>query len=133
EIEINNLKSMFNFIKRQPPEKIPNYLNSSDAAFLSFADNDLFNMTIPAKLQSYLACGIPIVASAGGESKYILEESKAGYCTETGDSKQLAESIIEMMKLSKDERKLMGKRAREYYEDNFDKDYLLNKMDGYFN
>ncbi|WP_174614767.1 glycosyltransferase family 4 protein [Virgibacillus ihumii] len=128
----NKVDDMFNFIDRQPPEEIPYYISSCDAAFLSFANKELFNMTIPAKLQSYLACGIPIVASAGGESKKLINTSQAGFCTETGNENKLVNSIVKLMHLTENERNLMGERARLYYEENFDKDYLLNKMDKFF-
>lgn len=127
-----NLMTMFNFINRQPAEKIPVFMSHSDAAFLSFADNDLFNMTIPAKLQSYLACGKPILASAGGETQKIIAVSESGFCSKTGDEEELSISIIKLMNLNEEDRKKMGERARLFYEQNFDKTILLNKMDQYF-
>lgn len=127
-----NLINMFNFIDRQPAERIPIFMSHSDAAFLSFADNDLFNMTIPAKLQSYLACGKPILASAGGETKKIIDASQSGFCTQTGDEEELATSIIKLMNLKEADRNVMGERARLFYEQNFDKNSLLDKMDQYF-
>lgn len=127
-----NLINMFNFIDRQPAERIPILISHSDAAFLSFADNDLFNMTIPAKLQSYLACGKPILASAGGETKKIIDASQSGFCTQTGDEEELAKSIIKLINLKEADRNVMGERARLFYEQNFDKNRLLDKMDQYF-
>src|SRR5690625_5124930 len=118
-IKRTGLTDMFNLIDRKPPEEIPALLNSSDVAFLSFANNDLFNKTIPAKLQSYLACGIPIIASAGGESKRIIEEAKSGYCTETGNAEKLTESILKFINLDHKEKLIMRKNARTYYESHF--------------
>lgn len=40
--------------------------------------NSLFEKTIPAKLQSYMACGMPIIASANGENKRIVAEANVG-------------------------------------------------------
>lgn len=68
-IKHKNVESNFEFISKQKPEKIPEILAECDIAFVSFADNELFNKTIPAKLQSYMACGMPILASAKGEVK----------------------------------------------------------------
>lgn len=131
---INKLKveNMFNLIERKPPEQIPELLSSSDAAFLSFADEKLFHMTIPAKLQSYLASGIPILAAAGGESKKIIECSQSGICTETGDEKQLASSIMKLFSLEKKAIEQMGINGRNFYEKHFNKEKLLDKMDAYF-
>src|SRR5690625_988628 len=57
EIVEFDLVDMFNFISQKSPEEIPYLLSSSDVAYLSFSNNELFNKTIPAKLQSYMACG----------------------------------------------------------------------------
>ena len=131
KIKNNNLDYMFNIIDKQPAEKIPAFLSKCDAAYLSFADEELFNKTIPAKLQSYLACGIPIIASAGGESQRIINESKSGFCTKTGDEEGLVSSIIKFMNLDDKTKVEMGNRARTYYEENFNKELLLDEMDNY--
>ena len=52
-------------------------LSACDAAFVSFTDNDLWKKTIPAKLQSYMACGKMIIAAAGGETRRIIGEASA--------------------------------------------------------
>ena len=53
-------------------EEADRYIHFADCAYLSFKDNKIFNMTIPAKLQSYMACGTPILAAVGGESADII-------------------------------------------------------------
>ena len=89
-------------------------------------------MTIPAKLQSYMACGIPVIAAASGESKRVIEEAKCGVCSPSGDAKALAASITYMMQLTKEEKQMMGKNAREYFERNFEKQKLMNQIEKYF-
>ena len=71
EVSRRNVQSKFVMIPRQPAEKIPVLLRACDAAFLSFQDAELWTMTIPAKLQSYMACGMPIIAAAQGETAII--------------------------------------------------------------
>ena len=106
-------------------------MSACDAAFLSLKDDPIFKMTIPAKLQSYMACGIPVVASAAGEVKKIIEESQSGICSLPGDARKLADNLIKLKKMSKEQLKVMGNNARFYYESNFDKTKLLNIMDVY--
>ena len=95
-------------------------------------DNPLFAKTIPAKLQSYLACGIPIVAAASGETAKIISESNSGLCGQAGNAQELAENIINLSMKSLDELGQMGKSARLYYDKNFDKTKLFTRMDSYF-
>lgn len=127
------LNEMFNFIPKQPATKISEYLAASDVAFLGLLDNRLFEMTIPAKLQTYLACGIPIVASAAGETEKNIRESKAGLCGRPGNEFDLAMNIIQLANTTKEELNQMGLNAHKYSEKHFNKNKLLNRMDFYYN
>ena len=40
-------------------------------------DEYIFSITIPAKFQSYLACGKPILAMVSGEAAKIIEEAES--------------------------------------------------------
>jgi glycosyltransferase involved in cell wall biosynthesis len=123
---------MFNFIPKQPATRIPEFMAASDAAFLSLTDSPLFAMTIPAKLQSYMACGIPNIVSAAGETAKIIKESNSGLCGRPGNAEELADNIINLANKSKEELIQLGDNARKYYEENFDKKALLDRMDLYF-
>ncbi|MGG7619579.1 glycosyltransferase family 4 protein [Bacillus coreaensis] len=132
-VNSSGLGSMFNFIEKQPADRIPELLAASDAAFLSLTDSPLFSMTIPAKLQSYMACGMPIIASAEGETCKIIHEAKSGYSSPAGDEVKLSEIIIKILYKSNKELSQLGENARNYYNSNFNKDELLKKMDIHFN
>jgi glycosyltransferase involved in cell wall biosynthesis len=131
-VHSNNVDEMFNFIPKQPADRIPEFMAASDAAFLSLTENQLFDMTIPAKLQSYLACGIPILASAKGETSNIINESGAGLFSPPGNEQELAKIIIKLSSMSAAELNRLGSNARIYYDKYFNKQMLLNKMDKYF-
>lgn len=123
----------FNFIDRQPAGRIPELLAASDAAFLSLSASQIFSMTIPAKLQTYLAFGIPVIASADGEIQKILKEASAGYCSPAGDPEKLAEIIRMMTAVPQDQLRQMAANARAYCQLNFNKVTLLDRMDEHFN
>lgn len=132
EIEKRNVVDMFELVGRKPAEDIPQILAESDAAFLSFMDNPLFAKTIPAKLQSYMACGMPIIASATGESQRIIEEAGCGVCCAIGDAKTLAEEIEALVGLDASEMHAMGERARTFCATSFDKNKLMDYMERYW-
>jgi glycosyltransferase involved in cell wall biosynthesis len=131
-VNAKGLDDMFNFITKQPATRIPEFMAASDAAFLSLTGSPLFAMTIPAKLQSYMACGIPNIASAAGETAKIIKESNSGLCGRPGNAEELADNIIALANKSKEELIQLGDNARKYYEENFDKQALLDRMDIYF-
>jgi len=124
-----DLEKYFNFISKQPPQRISEFMAVSDATLITLAKNKVFAITIPAKTQSCLACGIPIIVSADGEIQDIINEAKAGVCGNAGDAKKLFENIKLMSKLSNDNLNEMGINAVNYYNEKFDKNKLLLKMD----
>ena len=132
EIKKLQVEEMFCLTGRKPAEEIPQFLAACDAAFLSFMETKLFEMTIPAKLQSYMACGMPVIAAAAGETERIIDEARCGICSPSGDEEALAKSIEKIMTCSKDELDVMKKRSRKYFEEHFEKKELMDQMDEYF-
>lgn len=128
QISERKVENKFIMIPRVSAERIPEILSVCDAGFISFSKTPLWENTIPAKLQSYMACGKAIVASASGETKRIIEEAECGICTDIGNAKELAAGIRKIMKLDSVE---LGERARSYFEVNFDKKKLMDEMDNY--
>lgn len=129
EVAKRNVVDKFIMVPRQPAERIPELLCACDAAFLSFQDAQLWTMTIPAKLQSYMACGMPVIAAAQGETERVISEAGCGVCSKIGDEVELSQKIKEMMNADLG---AMGSRSREYFENNFDKQMLMDQMDEYF-
>ena len=131
-VKTNNLDDLFNFIPKQPAHKIPEFMAACDAAFLCLIKNPLFAMTIPAKLQSYMACGMPIIASAEGETNKIIDESKAGLASHAGNVEEVYKNILELSSKSNEELQMIGRESRSYYDKNFNKEKLLKSMDEHF-
>lgn len=128
QIKEHNVSDMFTLLPRVSAEMIPVILSACDAGFISFNKTPLWEMTIPAKLQSYMACGKAIIASASGETKRIIEEARCGVCCELGNPNALAKGILEIRKSNCRE---IGKNARNYFESHFDKKQLMDQIDGY--
>jgi len=131
-VNSSDTSEIFNFIDRKPASQIPRYMAASDAAYICLTSSPLFSMTIPGKLQSYMACGKPIIASANGETERIVKEADAGMCSPSGDAQKLAELIVAMSCKSQEQLTQFGANARKYSLDNFDKKTLLDHMDEYF-
>lgn len=128
QIDVLGVKDRFIMIPRVPAERVPEILSVCDAGFISFNKNPLWENTIPAKLQSYMACGKAIIASASGETERVITEAKCGICCEIGNAEALADGIRSMIKSDFTE---MGRKAIQYFEDMFDKKKLMHKMDEY--
>ena len=123
--DVEGVEDKFLFIDRQPAERIPELLCACDMAFVSFMNNPLFEKTIPAKLQSYMACGMPILAAASGETKRIIEEAKCGMCCEIGNPDALSDCINA---LKKADCRTMGNNSKEYFSKHFKKEELMDNI-----
>ncbi len=126
EIDKHNVRSSFVIIPRQPAERIPELLSACDAGFISFSNDPLWEKTIPAKLQSYMACGKAIVASAAGETARVINEARCGVCCKIGNAQSLADGIRGIIQSDVNE---LGENARAYFEEHFDKTMLMDAMD----
>ena len=122
------VRDKFVLIPRVPAEQIPKILSACDAGFISFKKTQLWEMTIPAKLQSYMACGKPILASASGETERVINEANCGICCEIGNVNALADGVRKLMQTNLTD---MGKNARSYFDTHFEKKNLMNEMDAY--
>lgn len=128
----NELQNVL-FAGKVSVDEADRYIHFADCAYLSFKDNEVFNMTIPAKLQSYMACGTPILVAAGGESAEIIKKADCGFISERNPVE--LSGIIERIAGSSNEVAEMRKNAYEFYSRNFKKentvDYLESIMSHY--
>jgi len=132
KVEESQVEDYFNFIDKQPATRIPEFMAVSDATLISLSKSKVFSITLPAKTQSCLACGVPVIVSADGEIQDVINAADAGVCSDAGDAKGLAENINKLVNMSAEKHKDMARNAVDYYQKNFDKKTLLNKMDQWF-
>ena len=96
----NNLKNV-KFYGKIPSSKIYAEYKKADALYLSLAKNKFLNFTIPAKLQTYFSMSRPIIASAGGETREIINKSRVGFCSHPENEKMLSKNILKIINLKK--------------------------------
>ena len=128
----NKVDDYFVFIERQPAQRIPEFLAISDAGLVILKKSPIFSKTIPAKVQSYLACGVPILVSADGEVQQVIKEAQAGFVADAEDAQGLFSAIVSFSELSDDERLKMGKQAKLYSDTMFAKEKLIDQLENVF-
>lgn len=116
------------FLGRVSEKEADRYVHFADCAYLSFKDNKIFNMTLPAKLQTYLACGTPILAAAGGESARLVGDNGIGLVCQPR-LEDLVKTAKQAAAMTRQEHAAMGKAARTYYERHFTMDALVTKLE----
>ena len=123
-----SLSDNFSFLGSYPPTDMPDFFACADALLVSLKDTEIFSMTIPGKLQSYLACGKPIIASLNGIGAKIITESKSGFVSKSEDSDGLAKSIIRFSNLNDSQKVQFGENARHYFTKEFERTKLLQRL-----
>lgn len=131
-IKEKGLDAHFNFLGSFPPTEMPKFFSHADALLVSLKKDRIFSLTIPAKVQSYLACGKPIIASIDGEGARIVQEAQCGVTAATENALALSKAIKDLIGLDQKTRLEMGKNARAYYDKEFDRELLLERLEQIF-
>jgi glycosyltransferase involved in cell wall biosynthesis len=84
---------------------------------------------MPAKLQTYMCLGKPILASISGEGKSIIEKANCGLVSSPNNHVHLAKNITSLAKMSKAKLKKLGMNSKFFYDNNFTQKKTLQNLD----
>ena len=127
EIGKNKLEDCVMLYKKYELKRMPSFFMHANALLVSLSDEKLFEMTIPGKIQSYLAAGIPIIGMINGEGAQVIKDAKAGFTCNSGDYKKLAQIIIQMTKLKNLNE--YGNNGKNFANLHFNKSKLIDNLD----
>ncbi len=113
------------FHGRKPIEDMPKYYAMADAMLVTMTKAPVISMTLPGKVQTYMAAGKPIIGAIDGEAKIVIEKSGCGLCGNAGDEHCLMENVRQFVKMKCVD---LGNNARQYYETQFDKQICMDKL-----
>lgn len=116
------------FLGRHPMEIMPTFFSFADAMVVSLKDEYIFSLTIPAKTQSYMASGKPILSMLNGEGNKTIKEAACGLTAPSGDYKTLAQNVKTLYQTSKEELAQMGQCGLDYYLSHFDKKKVIDNI-----
>jgi len=129
EIKRRNLQECVLMLGRYPVERMPAFFRHADALLVSLKDEPIFSMTIPGKLQSYLAAGVPVVAMLNGEGAEVVKSSHSGLTCAAGDHDGLANAVVKLAEMTEVERQLMGKNGLDVSAQEFDRAGLMDRLE----
>lgn len=121
-VEVSALKSAaadlcnVTFLERRSREQAARYLLNADALLVHLEEMPLFEITIPSKVQTYLAAGIPIIMGVRGDAADLVLEAGAGVTCRPGDPESIAEAVCALASMSAADRTEMGARGRRFYD-----------------
>ncbi len=115
------------FHGRHPASQMPHYYRMADCMLLTLRGGDMIGETLPAKAQSYLSVGKPIVGAIDGAGQEMIREADCGLCVPAGDVKGLAKAMQTVINdpLQYHEKGLNGRR---FYEENYTKELFMQRL-----
>ncbi len=113
------------FHGRKPVEEMPKYYAMADAMLVTMKNDPVISLTVPGKLQSYLAAGKPVIGAIGGETQRVILEAKAGVCANAEDAEGLAKCVREFLHSDK---QAFAMNAIMYYAENYTKNQFMEKL-----
>lgn len=112
-----------------PKSQMSEMLAASDACIAILRNIKMFSTTYPNKVFDYMAAGRPTILAIDGVIREVVESAQGGTFVPPGDAKRLAETIIYFADHPV-ETKEMGKRARAYVVNHFNRDDHARELMG---
>jgi colanic acid biosynthesis glycosyl transferase WcaI len=129
EVTRRGLDHCVHMLGQHPVKSMPEWFAQADALLVTLKKDPIFALTIPAKVQSYMACGRPILAALEGEGARIIEEAHAGLVVPAEDASALAQAALRLFHMTQMERDALGQNGRKYFLHEFERDMLLDRLD----
>ena len=118
---------------RLPFSKIPALYNQADAMLLTLKETSFQHLraTVPARLQSYMSAGKPILAMIDGCAADIINQADCGYAANAGDFKILSDYIRTFVMNHQQEFKEKGQLSRQFFEKYYQKSGCIDNLEHY--
>ncbi|MBS0175703.1 MAG: glycosyltransferase family 4 protein [Nitrospira sp.] len=103
------------FLPAVPMNEVGKYLGAADALLVHLKKDPLFRITIPSKTQAYMAAGKPIIMGVDGDAADLVREGQCGYVAESENPRSIADAVMELMRLSGEQREELANRSKAFY------------------
>ena len=91
----------------------------SDFLYLSLNNSPLFSKTVPAKFQTYLASGIPIIGLISGETNNLIKQNNLGFTCNSGEIYALVEIFNSICRIQNTDYQQIKQNCKNFYEKKF--------------
>ena len=128
-IQREGLTDCCSVLGRYPFECMASLYKQADIMFISLKPTTYnhLNATIPARLQSYIAAGKPIVGMIGEGVTKLVDEINCGRCVEAGDVEGCAKLILQLADNTA-QLKAWGENARRYYVEHYTRERCIDNL-----
>jgi glycosyltransferase involved in cell wall biosynthesis len=131
QVKFHNLQNIA-ILGRYPIEAMPFFFKEANVMLLTLKNSTISDLTVPAKLQAYIASGKIILAAINGEAYDIINSQNIGLACKSGDFKSLSENAKLLKNISDEQKILMEQNSRNLYYSSYSKKVLLDNLDNIF-
>jgi len=126
-VEKNNLKNII-FWGRKPRNEMYKYFKASDFLIVSLIDKPIFYLTVPAKIQTYIASNKPILAILNGDASDIIKDNNLGYCASPNNIEEIQDIFRKSIETDENKIKEFTKNCELLTETLFNKESIINNL-----
>lgn len=115
------------FYGRRDVSEMPSFYAKADAMLVTLVDDATLSLTLPGKVQSYMAAGKAVIGAINGETARLVQTADCGSCAPAEDAAALAQ----ILKNGADHPQLLrrqGQNARKYYDEHFRKETFMDTL-----
>ncbi len=128
-VKEENLENTVLILGKYPIEAMSSFFNHADLLLLSLKDDPILNLTVPAKLQAYMAAGKPVVGMLNGEGARTITEADCGFIVPASDACKLAETIEKALYGNPEVLAQKGINGKLYFNDNFTMSSCMDNLE----
>lgn len=132
EIQMLGLSDTMFLLGKHPIEMMPYFFSNADAMLVSLKADPVFSLTVPAKIQTYMASKKPILSMLSGEGSDIILDAKCGLVCASGKYEDLATNAVTLSEISNAKLQELGANGYDYYLKNFSKKQIIDRLDKLF-
>lgn len=121
------LQDIVVFHGRHPLEEMPYFYKLADACLLTLRADNLIGLTMPSKLQGYMAAGKTVIGAINGAAHEVINESQCGICVNAGDTSALSEAMKDFIE-NPFKYKACGENGKRYFINHFTKEKHMESL-----
>ncbi|WP_246153840.1 glycosyltransferase family 4 protein [Sulfurimonas indica] len=118
------------FWGRKPRNEMAKYFQATDFLIVSLVDKPIFSLTVPAKVQTYIAAKKPILAIINGDAADIVSDNHLGYVARPNDVSEITAIFQKAIETKEEEFRLFTQNCEALTKDTFNKDKIIDALLG---
>lgn len=124
----NQLENLVKFHGRRPLEEMPRFYRLADACLISLANTSAIGLTLPSKVQGYMAAGKPILGMIDGDTAKVVAEAGCGKCVPASDIDGFS-ALLEDYVVNPAQYGRCGENGRNYFKQHFRQSVFMARLE----